>query len=71
MSIRYGLPAAAEEALVRRVAEAGMTERQHLPVGLVRVREEVDNSQAVLPIVPTPCGGAAKVTCAKARRWNV
>ena len=30
------------EALVRRVAEAGMTERQHLPVGLVRVREEVD-----------------------------
>ena len=30
------------KALIRRVAEAGVAERQHLPVGLVRVGEEID-----------------------------
>ena len=30
------------KALVRRIAEAGMAERQYLPVGLVRIGEEID-----------------------------
>ena len=29
------------KALVRRIAEAGMTERKHLPVGLVRCRQKI------------------------------
>ena len=29
------------KALVRRIAEAGMTERKHLPVGLVRRRQKI------------------------------
>ena len=59
------------EALVRRVAEAGMTERQHLPVGLVRGREEVDRIRR--PSCPSCRHRAARAarSRAQARRWNV
>ena len=64
MSNQIRIACRCRKALVRRIAEAGMTERKHLPVGLVRRRQKIYKSRAVLPMVPTPCGEGSEVTCA-------
>ena len=64
MSMRYGFARRCRKHWYGELAEAGMTERKHLPVGLVRRRQKIYKITGGLAHGAYTCGEGREVTCA-------